>query len=460
MKKVFIFLSIFLLSIAACTEKSETIDMEIPSANLSVEEKNDLIRSYAQILSSAVSDPEIRLVIKKEVAKQFDGDYDVLLSSFHAVEMKNNVTVAQKLNNCAIATKSACFSEEVLEHIRAQFPNLQVSVPVHLDDWDPATYIPMVAFLPIDYDESSFTEIEAYDSEGNINMLSLDVEPDVPVIVIGISERVDLDGNIKGNFTHLSYIQETLETKSTMTVSADGLQLFNGSSGCLDLHWTDVTDNTGYQIYRKSSLESNYSLIAETTAHTNYYIDSGLIAGVKYRYMIRTMNGQEISGYSAPISTYASNRNDGEELIVKRVKFTTEALKKVEKWASGAPEIRLRVVVGNVTGAIAVFTSSVLEPRRRADVNNSWWNCNVPIVSWYQDRIGTVLNFDWREEDWDDSCDFTINGSYESKLEDSAIKVGGSLTYSSDPGKDVIGNKLVFWWDNKSTTYDNSSVIL
>lgn len=97
------------------------------------------VTACAQILSSSLDDPEVRLIIKKEVTKTFDGDYDVLLSSLHAVGMKNDTTFAQKLSNSVVATKSGCLAEEVLEHIRAQFPNLQVSVPVHLEDWDDKT---------------------------------------------------------------------------------------------------------------------------------------------------------------------------------------------------------------------------------------------------------------------------------------------------------------------------------
>ena len=132
------------------------------------------------------------------------------------------------------------------------------------------------------------------------------------------------------------------------------------------------------------------------------------------------------------------------------------ATKAVEKWASGAPEIRLRVVYGDSDSATTVFTSGILEPAKRGDINGSWWNKSVDITNWRTNAIGTVLTFDWREEDWDDDVTFTIPASFEVKIREWKINAGGSVQFSGDEGGDIIGNKLVYHWDEANKTYDIS----
>ena len=132
------------------------------------------------------------------------------------------------------------------------------------------------------------------------------------------------------------------------------------------------------------------------------------------------------------------------------------ATKAVEKWASGAPEIRLRVVYGDSDSATTVFTSGILEPAKRGDIPGSWWNNSVDITNWRPNDIGTVLTFDWREADWDDDVTFTIPASFEVKIREWKINAGGSVQFSGDEGGDIIGNKLVYHWDEANKTYDIS----
>jgi hypothetical protein len=95
-----------------------------------------------------------------------------------------------------------------------------------------------------------------------------------------------------------------------------------------------------------------------------------------------------------------------------------------------------------------------MEPAHRNDIEDSWWNYEFQIFQWETATYGTVLTFDWREEDWDDNVTFTINGSYEDKLDGGTIKAGGSVTISGDDGGDIIGNTSVFWWQNRDQIYN------
>lgn len=462
MKKILV-AAISIVLLASCT-KDDVESHSIQSINeYSVEQKTNLISSYAQMLAASMGNPEIRNVIKSEAQLKFDGDYDILVNTLHSVELKeHNVTIKKMLANSCVETRAneGGFSgdlDTLIEEIQSQFPNLQVSVPVHCDEWDTENYIPLVAFLPYDYDDQVATEIEAFDTNGNSYMLSLDEDPEQPVIVVSISERVDRDGSFKGgNASYINFEDVDVVTTRTAPTTPSDINLFHAGAETLELEWTDTSNETGYVVYRKPEGESTYSVIANLPANQNYYIDTNVVAGVKYSYKVRAINSDGESGYSTAITSFASDRNDGESLKIKRMYFTKNALKTVEKWASGAPEIRLRVVYGDNDSATTVFTSGILEPAKRGDINGSWWNKTVDITNWYTNLIGTVLTFDWREEDWDDDVKFSIQASFEKKKPSWSIQTGASVDFSGDEGGDIIGNTLVYYWDEANKTYDIS----
>lgn len=461
--KKFLLISISVMMLVSCltNEKEETSFTEVCYTD---DQKTELICSYAQILAASMENPEVRDVIKKGTQLKFDGDYDILTKTLHEIELRESKSTVKKAlmsNNVVTRASERGLPESIetlVEKIQTQFPNLQVSVPILCDEWDTDNYVPLVAFLPYDYDEHTASEIEAFDTQGNSYMLSLDIEPEQPVVVVSISERVDRDGTLKNTDSIYADLGEVNvpDTKATLLPPSD-ISLFHSGAETLELEWSaDLSDKTGYTVYRKSENENDYSCIANLPANHNYYIDSDVNAGVKYNYKVRTVNNEGESAYSTTISTFASARNDGESLKIKRMYFTKEALKAVEKWASGAPEIRLRVVYGDKESATTVFTSGILEPKKRNDINGTWWNKSVDITNWCTNVIGTVLTFDWREEDWDDNASFSIQASYEQKKNTWAIQAGGSVNFKGDEGGDVIGNRLVYYWEEPNKIYDIS----
>lgn len=145
--------------------------------------------------------------------------------------------------------------------------------------------------------------------------------------------------------------------------------------------------------------------------------------------------------------------NGNKRLRLTRMKFSESSLTAVEKWLSGAPEIRLRVVSGNATSAVTVFTSGVMEPNTRETILNGW-NVNHSIVDWNPEALGTILAFDWREEDWEDNITFSINAAYEYKKDTHSLKLGLGATIPPNPGRAIIGYSLACWWHEPICTYD------
>lgn len=471
LKQLLLTCSASTLLLSACTNIESPQycpdDQEVSTENLvTVHQKNDLIENYAKILSSSLGNPELRKAIKTEALLKFDGDNDILVSKLHSMTLaSSNRNIESIIRSSAVTTKSNGYLGSITDAIHEQFPNLQVAVPVHCDEWDTENYTPLVAYLPFDYNEDEATHIKAFDQQGNEYLLSTEEEPNVPVIVVSISERVDENGNL----IYTSPIYDTLapntitpfsisetDTKAMSAGIPRNLSLMHGTQRSFELSWDDVSNETGYEIYRRSNSQTSYNKIASLPANQNYYIDKNLSAGVKYSYRLRSVQNGQYSAYTPNITSFASARNDGASLKVTGLYFTTNGLKAVEKWPSGAPEIRLRIIVGNESNAWNIYTSGVMEPATRNSIKDKWWNHTINLPSWYIDEYGTVLTFDWREEDWNQNVEFSISANFEIKIGEWGIGIGASWKSSANKGGHHIGTSTVCFWDTSNKIYDVS----
>ncbi len=423
------------------------------------------IQKMAIALARSLKIKDLRKEIKEEAMLKVTGDYDIIWKNFkyRTIKTENGEMELTELLSEDIDQSNS--KDEVKKKL-ATFGDtnkaLQIAVPVHCEDWDIDNYIPLVTYLSFAYDERKVKEVTAYDSEGNIHQLSVDNEPENPVIVISRSERLDVNGNIKNSTPELSTINPIVKNQSGGTLKSapagpTSLTLSHGGANSVILQWSDVADETSYEIWRMYQPgETQFWQFATTTQNDNNYINNWIQEGAKVWYKVRALNNDGYSSWSPIMATTVSARNDNEWLKIKRMKFSSSLLRQVESWLSGAPEIRLRVVKGSETGASTSFTSSILEPWRRSDIDGVWWNQEVSILSWNTSTYGTVFTFDWREEDWDDNVTFTIDGNYEDKSDGGTIKYGGSVTISDNDGADIIGNTSVMWWHNKDQIYNLS----
>jgi hypothetical protein len=429
--------------------------------NLSLTEKNDLIEDYALLIASSLGDNELRSIIKEEAIIKFDGDYDILTSKLeNRVLLKKNIQVKDILvttSSMSSLKSGKLTGKDYLEKIRKAFPNLQVSVPVHCEDWDTENYIPLVVFLPYDFDESKTNFVFAYDSIGKKHKLSLEEEPDEPVIVVGISERIDRDGKRIGMESDFNEIitDQAIELNDILKSAPSfptSLTLSHGVANSIILQWADVQNETGYEVWRMvQPFESQFWPFATTGQNDNGYINQYIATGANVSYKIRAVNNDGASAWSPIMTTTVSARNDGDPLRVLSVDFTLPALNAVESWVNGGPEVRLRVVKGSATGASTIYTSGrVSGPRFFSGATVLMFS---DICDWYTTTFGTVLTFDWQEEDLINNYEFTLNASYESIEEGGTIKAGGSVKFNVNRNGS-IGNRTVLWWDDPDKVYD------
>jgi hypothetical protein len=446
-------------------EPAEVLSVSENYSTISIDKKNKLLNEYALVLARAMLHEELRNTIHVQASRKFDGDFDVLVRTLESTyldasncSVKELMVQVQKEECSRLRSSLVTLIDSSQNALTKAIPNVQVSVPVHCEDWNPDTQIPWVAVLPYDYQEKPGNTITAYDADGNIHTLSADEEPTFPILVVGRSERVDESGKLDTAASVQTVTGASAPRLFRMNlVMADypeTLILTHGSARSLLLEWTDVSEEIGYEVWRMTG--TTFEKITQTGCNDNNFVDVDLNANVKYWYKVRAVTTDGYSSWSPVMATTASNRTDNEWLKIKGMRFSSSALKAVEQWMSGSPEIRLRIVQGSENGATNVFTSGVLEPGKRSYIDDSWWNREITIFSWSTSVYGTVLTFDWREEDWYDNVDFTLTGSYEDKKSGGTVKVGGSIIVKNDDGGDVIGNTSVMWWQDKNQLYDLS----
>lgn len=169
------------------------------------EQVNHALDDLAKALAHAVRDVEVRETLQEQLALRFDGSPAALYETLQGRSMNEGsfdqvLARSYAVRHMGISgtpSKSVLVDAKAATQSRvAVVPRLNVAVPRNFDQWRSGEFIPLVAYTPEGIDEMDLKEIKAYDVDGNVHMLSSEVAPTVPVIVLGVSERVDDEGNV------------------------------------------------------------------------------------------------------------------------------------------------------------------------------------------------------------------------------------------------------------------------
>lgn len=178
--------------------------------NFSISEGNALLEDVARVVARSFDEKGFRQLVKEEAGKRFDGDYDILFREFAKKNGKDGKNIKQKLVTTADAFsqqlgKEAKYLSNQLAKAEETFPQLNIAVPVNFDKWNADLFSPLVAVRSLDYNEGVTQHLKAFDGQGNVRWIDAVAEPNEPVIVIGMNERVKVDaaGNISFKETQL-----------------------------------------------------------------------------------------------------------------------------------------------------------------------------------------------------------------------------------------------------------------
>jgi len=307
--KLFIFV-VAILFVACAKNENEVSD---PFAKTNPEELyakteyNLDMRDFAMAVSKSLSaSPEFRKIIKNEAKLKFDGDYDVVikrvmnkpvvvpasLSGSSASRVKGSdfsvgdllgefmpkVSKGNAVDNSM--KKVSASSENIIAELTEKYPNLQVAIPVNIENWDEVNDVPTVTFIPAEADDGVTKALTGYKADGTLVEIDAINEPETePIIVIGENERIPLDP-----------IDEEVESPTPNNLTATTIE-----TG-VALTWVksilaNLTNTKGYNIYRKSSNTTEYSLVGTVTGINNVsFFDNGVLFGTTYSYYITSYN--------------------------------------------------------------------------------------------------------------------------------------------------------------------------
>lgn len=274
----------------------------------------------ASISRSLQQSPEFRQLIKTEALKQFDGDYDVLLSQIVDVKIpvvsgvttraSSDFTVKELLDHFVSdelkTTRSA--NGSVLDEIQALYPDMQISVPIHIEEWDQENYIPIVCVIPSDFEDLKTPFVNGYDADGNLVEVDAINPPAQPVIVVGPSERAGIIiGGGGGGFP-------------TNILGAPCNVAVVYQNGAARLSWgQSMSVGIGpksYYVYRSGPNSSNDFKIIATIKdiNTKTFIDWDVMPDKEYVYQIASSSNTFDRAYSEKVYLVA-NYNKPESII-------------------------------------------------------------------------------------------------------------------------------------------------
>ena len=265
---------------------------------------NNDFKDLSVALSKAIKEQgELRSLIKNEALVMFDGDYDILLKnikdkSIEDAKSKSRSTVKGVLNTyfndgrLSASTKSV---QDIIDELTEQYPDLQISIPVHAEEWDDENFIPKVTFIPEEYDEASTQHVAAY-NDGVEESLDAVTPPNNPVIVVSLNERL--------------LEQTSITSAPVLAIELSAMAIESG----VRLTWIPSTNTGGtiqlYHIYRKQAGQSNFELY-----HTNYGIynttfdDINTESNVYYSYYVTASNTEGDSDPSNIVNIQAPVNN-------------------------------------------------------------------------------------------------------------------------------------------------------
>jgi hypothetical protein len=260
------------------------------------------MQDFSLAVTSAIKDNKsFRNLIKEEALKMFDGDYDVLLSNIvnYRVDPAESLVKSAGESYCVRDLLQSHYksssgqaenksSGSVIDDLISKYPYLQISVPVNAEKWVDDTYVPVVTFIPYEFDEATTTEVTGFTTDGNTIVLDAINTPEDPVIVISMNERIEI-----------------IDEPKRPVLPPDPFNLTGvlTESG-IRLNWempdTATVDNTtGYYVYRKSSSDSYYVLISTVTGvYNRSYDDNNVVSQKSYSYYVLAYYEGEISSPS------------------------------------------------------------------------------------------------------------------------------------------------------------------
>lgn len=310
---------LFVISLSSCMKENECgyISERNNEPLVCINEYDIRAKDFAKALNAAIREnSDLRNIVKAEVLKQFDGDYNVLVKDIFNRKVSpsqpfltktgytDEITVKELLscyyNDTLYPTKS---SNETLDELVSENPDLQIAVPVYAEEWDTETYIPDIAIVPSEFEDMVTETVPGIDSSGNEILIDAINEPENPTVVVGLNERAVSDTSL--------IVRPIISPIGGATVSLDAIY----SDGAVRITANVVNflcDVSSIILYRSNANSNTFSTIGNIPVSGLSYNDYEVEKDKEYIYyavIISSMKTSEIG-----LKTY---RNTSKQISIK-----------------------------------------------------------------------------------------------------------------------------------------------
>ena len=384
----------------ACEESEYFFQPEKQETSNSGDNKQ---KRLASILATAQKDSSTRTFLKDEALKQVDGDYNFLFSeALHKPISNKNLkssgknTFGDALIQHASKLKNANASkeyEELFSSILKEKPLLQIAIPEvfegSTEEWDANNKNLLVAYLPDDFDEKTTKKIIAYDEKGKSYEISAHEVPEKPVIIISENER---------------FIAKP-------------------------------KDNSSNNLKAAKSLDEPYY----SNAYYDYYLKTD----------IYPTNSVNITPSENSTTKYDKDSNNGRDVLSKAKFVNKDALRSVESWAKGRPEMKVFVLWGNSLNNDASLSVTKKYLGKVGWIRRNWFTrkiltkrLNIPITTWNKGSLGDAMKYIWYEEDGGANVKNEVSLSYNTDIDENS-RITAKTTISINKRDDECGDAIV-----------------
>ena len=231
MKRVYLILGVTailgLFLFIACEQNESDLDFSKLDA-YSSNEINDALEDLSSLLVSSISDYNFRKEIKEIGLIEYRKDFTALAS----INLKNKKTENSIINLFKKSNIDKIDLENLYELVN-KIPNYEIAVPTLCEEWDNKNYLPLIAYVPQNFNKKIHKKIKAFDLQGNIKWISIDKEPDLPVIIIRPKENIDYTKYKKENLSKLGRVDGAAEfIKSIRTDNINAIETWIRGPRC------------------------------------------------------------------------------------------------------------------------------------------------------------------------------------------------------------------------------------
>jgi len=188
-----LFIALFFL-ISCQKEVIEVIPNDSPE--YAKNEVNLALQELTSLFIEASSSKAFLSELKKESLIEYHDDY--LLRKPNLNNKNSDGQIIRLLKEY-----STDLDYDRIQELVNSIPNYEISVPVNAEEWDESSYKPLIAYIPSDFNEKIHKMIKAFDNDGEEKWLSIEDDPELPIILIRPKEDIDYSKYTPDNGTNL-----------------------------------------------------------------------------------------------------------------------------------------------------------------------------------------------------------------------------------------------------------------